>query len=112
MRGLSCQTCFGDIKSCPGHFGHIKLAEIVYHPKYIETVYKILKSICYHCSKLLITPEKLPFILQMKKSARINEIAKIRSNVCGSEDKPGCDCKQPKYKLRKMDILIKKDGKK
>ena len=31
MRGIVCQTCFGDIKDCPGHFGHINLAEWFYN---------------------------------------------------------------------------------
>ena len=39
MHGLVCQTCFGDIKQCPGHFGHMKLAETVYHPEFLVKVY-------------------------------------------------------------------------
>ena len=62
MKGLACQTCVGDIKSCPGHFGHIKLAEIVYHPEFLEAVYKILKSICFSCSKLLLPQDKFELI--------------------------------------------------
>jgi DNA-directed RNA polymerase II subunit RPB1 len=108
MRGLACQTCFGDIKECPGHFGHIKLAEIVYHSEFLETVYKVLKSICYNCSKLLITPEKLPALLQIKSpSKRLNEICKSASRVCGTSEDPGCEYIQPRYKKRKMDILIR-----
>lgn len=30
-RGLICQTCFQEMKDCPGHYGHIKLEEPVYH---------------------------------------------------------------------------------
>ena len=108
MRGLACQTCFGDLKECPGHFGHIKLAEIVYHPEFLETVYKVLKSICYNCSKLLIGPDKLPHFLMIKSpSKRLNEICKNASRTCGTSDDPGCDYNQPKYRKRKMDILIR-----
>lgn len=90
----------------------MKLAEIVYHPNYLDTVFKILKSICYNCSKLLIPPDKLPSILAISKPLRLNTISKTRSKICGFGGTNGCECKQPKYKKRKIDILIKKNGKK
>ncbi len=110
MRGLVCQTCFGDIRECPGHFGFIKLAEIVYHPEFLETVYKVLKSVCYNCSKLLIGPNKLSSMLQIKNnSKRLNEISKHATRRCGfDEDDPGCGRVQPRYRKRKMDILVRR----
>jgi DNA-directed RNA polymerase II subunit RPB1 len=41
---------------CPGHFGHIELARPVYHVGFIDEVVKILRCVCYHCSRLLIDP--------------------------------------------------------
>ena len=39
---------------CPGHFGHIDLAKPVYHPGLIDAVRKVLKVVCFNCSRLLI----------------------------------------------------------
>lgn len=52
VRGLICQTCFGEVKNCPGHYGHIKLAEPVYHNGFLNMILKILKCVCYNCSKI------------------------------------------------------------
>ena len=70
MRNLHCQTCCGSLRTCPGHFGHIALAEQIYHPLFIETVFKVLKSVCFGCSKLLIPPEKIPEILLIKNNEK------------------------------------------
>ena len=108
-RGIVCQTCFGDLKECPGHFGHIKLAEVVYHPGFLETTYKVLKSVCFHCSKLLIPPEKLKMLLLIKnKQKRLNEISKQAARRCGFNGDPGCERVQPRYRRRKIDILVKR----
>ena len=47
----SSQTKMND---CPGHFGHIELAKPVYHVGYIDQVVKILRCVCYNCSRLMI----------------------------------------------------------
>ena len=58
-----CKTCdcsYGGSGSkmddCPGHFGHIELARPVYHCGFIEEAIKILRCVCYHCSRVLIDP--------------------------------------------------------
>lgn len=111
MKGLVCQTCFGDIKECPGHFGHIKLAEVVYHPEFLATVHKILKCVCFSCSKLLVPQDKLPSILLIKNNRkRLKEITKNCSRVCtGNEDanQPGCGRVQPRYLKKKMEIVVR-----
>lgn len=39
---------------CPGHFGHIELARAVYHCGFVDEVLKILRCVCFHCSRLLL----------------------------------------------------------
>lgn len=39
---------------CPGHFGHIELAKPVFHVGYITKIMKILRCVCFFCSKLLV----------------------------------------------------------
>ncbi|KAJ0410245.1 hypothetical protein P43SY_002577 [Pythium insidiosum] len=55
-----CKTCDctysgsgGKVNDCPGHFGHIELARPMYHLGFIKEVLKILRSVCFHCSKVL-----------------------------------------------------------
>ena len=49
-----CTTCEQKNNFCPGHFGHIELARPLFYIQYLDTIKKILKCICFHCSKLLI----------------------------------------------------------
>ena len=45
--------CIG-MESCPGHFGHIALNSPVYHAGMLTYLIKILKCVCFNCSKLLV----------------------------------------------------------
>ena len=60
-RQYICQTCFGDIINCPGHFGHIELHLPVYHVSFIKTLYKILQTVCFFCSEILDSDIKCKF---------------------------------------------------
>ena len=51
----SCKTC-NCIHDCPGHFGYIELSKPVFHIGFITMVLKILRCVCFHCSKLLANP--------------------------------------------------------
>lgn len=54
-REYKCQTCKQGPLQCPGHFGHIELAEPVYNILCLKYITKILQSICISCSALLNT---------------------------------------------------------
>lgn len=41
-----CETCGEDLKSCNGHFGHIKLALPCYHIGYMKNIIEVLQCIC------------------------------------------------------------------
>ena len=49
---LMCSTCVNNVHCCFGHYGHIELAEAVYHPGYIKNIVKVLRCICYYCSRI------------------------------------------------------------
>merc|ERR1719312_2344840 len=55
-RASRCQTCAGNMTECPGHFGHIDLAKPVFHPGFLTKTMKMLRCVCFYCSKLLVTP--------------------------------------------------------
>ena len=55
-KSAKCQTCAGNMTSCPGHFGHIELAKPVFHVGYLTKSIKILRCVCFYCSRLLVDP--------------------------------------------------------
>ena len=52
-RGLICNTCEQTSNFCPGHFGHIILAQPIFHMHFISKTIKLLRCICFRCSNLL-----------------------------------------------------------
>jgi len=57
--GQKCLTCGNTAARCPGHFGHIELAEPVLHIAFIDNIYKLLLTTCRSCSRLKVTQEEL-----------------------------------------------------
>lgn len=62
-RNSRCQTCAGNMTECPGHFGHIDLAKPVFHCGFITKTIKILRCVCFFCSKMLVSPVSTFFYL-------------------------------------------------
>lgn len=48
---------------CPGHFGHIDLAKPVFHVGFVTKTIKILRCVCFYCSKMLVSPVSKTSIL-------------------------------------------------
>ena len=63
----------------PGYFGHIELARRVYHANLLPYTLKVLRCICFNCSKLLIAADKsqldYKYLVECKS-------AKTRFNYC------------------------------
>lgn len=57
--GQKCLTCGNTSARCPGHFGHIELAEPVFHIAFIDNIYKLLLMTCRSCSRLKIPQDDL-----------------------------------------------------
>ena len=103
--GLVCPTDGHDYMQTPGYFGHIELARPVYYIQYLSTIIKILRCICFKCSKLLISKEKYKRTIEgLKGEARWGRVFKLASKTkrCGEDSEDGCGCKQPNK--------IKKEG--
>lgn len=101
-----CQTCNHDIKTCPGHFGHIELPRPMYHPGFLERVVEILKCVCHHCSRLRVNKSDPRFQKIQKirnKDTRIKELIKLckKKTRCefpdDSVEGTGCGGYQPIY---------------
>eukprot|EP00917_Polyrhabdina_sp_WS-2016_P023350 GHVP01050621.1.p1 GENE.GHVP01050621.1~~GHVP01050621.1.p1 ORF type:complete len:1762 (+),score=250.74 GHVP01050621.1:27-5312(+) len=132
---MPCGSCNMDLKNCPGHFGHINLATPVYHIGFLTTLVRVLRCVCYSCSRLLCDPEDSKFQAALRirapkaRLARIHEMAKTKRRCEGetsasltqgkekdltmdlSENKPtapqsSCGCLQPSYVKDGINISI------
>lgn len=99
-RRLRCGTCRLDLVDCQGHHGHLALAAPMYHPFYVDQVYKTLRIVCYFCSAALSggappdAPSKDTFKALAKKSQR-------PTRCCGV-----CDAPQPQWAKTKTAITV------
>ena len=59
----TCKTCGLIYELCPGHMGHIELAEPIYSPIAFRHLITLLKCTCWYCHHL-----RLPTYLVKKKS--------------------------------------------
>ena len=107
--GIICPTDGLDYINTPGYFGHIELAKPVFYIQYLPTITKILKCVCFKCSKLLISKEKYNYLLEKPNEQRWNTVFTLASKVkrCGDETNNGCGCKQPdKIKKEEISTLV------
>jgi len=100
--GLICPTDGLDYMQTPGYFGHIELARPVFYIQYFNTILKILRCVCFKCSKLLISKEKYKQALKLTGEARWKYVFALANKVsrCGEDIEDGCGCLQPN-KIRK-----------
>ena len=100
--GLICPTDGLDYMQTPGYFGHIELARPVFYIQYLNTILKILRCVCFKCSKLLISKEKYKQALKLREEARWKYVFSMASKIgrCGEDIEDGCGCLQPN-KIRK-----------
>ncbi|KAL4221062.1 DNA-directed RNA polymerase II subunit RPB1 [Mactra antiquata] len=95
-RTARCQTCAGNISDCPGHFAHIELAKPVFHIGFLTKTIKVLRCVCFYCSKLLVEPSspKIKDILVQSKGlpakrlAQVYDLCKSRK-ICEGSDEMG-----------------------
>lgn len=78
-----CVTCGLNNIHCVGHFGHITLAEPVFHMGYLTYVKKILSCICLKCSKLLIYKNEKEIQEMLKNKSGKHRLSEIRNLVKG-----------------------------
>ena len=100
--GLICPTDGHDHMQTPGYFGRIELARPTFYIQYLQTVIKVLRVVCFKCSKLLVSKDKNKHLLNLNSHDRWNRIFGIASKIkrCGEDTTDGCGCKQPS-KIRK-----------
>ncbi|HMD79375.1 MAG TPA: DNA-directed RNA polymerase subunit A', partial [Nitrososphaerales archaeon] len=57
--GQKCGTCGSTAGRCPGHFGHIELAEPVLHIAFVDEINKLIQTTCRTCGRILLTQAEL-----------------------------------------------------
>ena len=102
--GLICPTDGLDYMQTPGYFGHIELATPVFYIQYLNTIQKILRCVCFKCSKLLISKDKYKQALKLQSKNRWNYVFNLCKDIkrCGQDTDDGCGTLQP--------AKIKKEG--
>ena len=86
-----CSTCEQKNTFCPNHFGHINMAVPVFYVQFFEYVRKILKCVCWRCSKIMLdleSPEALAII--NKKLPRVKRFD-MMYKLCAKNKKKSCD---------------------
>jgi len=103
--GLICPTDGLNYMQTPGYFGHINLARPVYYIQYLTTILKVLRCVCFKCSKLKINKEIHKHILNLPLRKRWEYAFQRASKIkrCGDETSDGCGCIQPR-KIYKQDL--------
>lgn len=71
-----CETCHGNFRECPGHYGYLVLALPVYNVGYLGTVVDILKCICKCCSSILLDDKNRRDILKKMRNPRTEPLKK------------------------------------
>ena len=95
-RDEPCGTCGCSYKECPGHFGHIELAQPVFHGGYITSVLNVLRSVCCSCGNLLLRDKALREQIRRKPNARTrfklvkDACMKIKECTIDPESRIGC----------------------
>lgn len=101
------------MEECPGHFGHIELAKRVYHAGLLTYLNKVLKSVCFNCSRILIARDKnsleyKSLITSKSPKQKFNYVYTTSSakegRICDAKT-GGCGYKQPK--LAKQGLAIR-----
>src|SRR3712207_9251253 len=57
--GQKCAPCGKDSAKCPGHCGHIELAEPVLHIAFVDDIHKLLLITCRSCNRIKLDVEEL-----------------------------------------------------
>lgn len=125
-----CATCEQKNIFCPGHFGHIQLARPVFHPMFFATAHKLLKCICFRCSRPIVNRRstKKEFVPEVKRILQIKNMhkrwdallklsANTRLKRCGDDmddetgEHSGCRAKQPSRYIKENGMKIEAEWK-
>ncbi|KDD74090.1 hypothetical protein H632_c1580p1, partial [Helicosporidium sp. ATCC 50920] len=56
-RAVRCPTDGASVLDCPGYFGHLVLAQPMFHVHFVRSVLRVLRCVSYHNSRVLLLPD-------------------------------------------------------
>ena len=113
--GQKCITCGNTSAKCPGHFGHIELAEPVLHIAFVDDIHKLLLTTCRSCNRIKLENEELASyreIRNAKASYAVITLDNIKDDIIEKSKKikicPHCQKEQYDLIFTKPTIFVEK----
>jgi DNA-directed RNA polymerase subunit A' len=113
--GQKCATCGNTSAKCPGHFGHIELAEPVLHIAFVDDVHKLLLTTCRSCNRIKLDLEELAHykgIRESKAPYAVITLENIRDEIIEKAKKvkscPHCGKEQYDLIFTKPTIFVER----
>lgn len=113
--GQKCGTCGNTSAKCPGHFGHIELAEPVLHIAFVDDIHKLLLITCRSCNRIKLSPEELDkyrLIRETKAAYAVITLENIKDAIIERAKKvkicPHCQKEQYELVFTKPTIFVEK----
>ena len=100
-RRIVCGTCGHGVEKCNGHTGHITLPVALYNVGFLSTVLRIIRTVCYFCSTLLIPRDSLP---DTDEKFNVQKFEYITSSARSYNECWSCKGKMPTYKQKGLTI--------
>ena len=113
--GQKCATCGNTSAKCPGHFGHIELAEPVLHIAFIDDIHKLLLITCRSCNRIKLRSEDLSKYKQLrdaKAAYAVITLENVKDEIIEKAKKikicPHCQKEQYDLVFTKPTIFVEK----
>jgi DNA-directed RNA polymerase II subunit RPB1 len=103
-RRVRCATCNGDMQTCQGHTGVIELGVPVYNIGFVETTLKVLRSVCYFCSRVLLSEDEIQAFLIENHLKKLS--CQAMHTACRNRKRcPHCTAGQPSYNRSMCNVI-------
>src|SRR5215510_14618546 len=111
--GQKCGTCGNTSAKCPGHFGHIELAEPVLHIAFVDDIHKLLLITCRSCNRVKLNHadiEKYRALRNAKAAYSVITLENIKDEIIEKAKKvkvcPHCEKEQYELLFTKPTIFV------
>ena len=87
--GIICPTDGHNYMKTPGYFGHIELAKPVFYIQYLNTLIKILRTVCIKCGKCKISKKNMILFINyhQRKDLTLYSLTPIKLNDVANAQK-------------------------
>jgi DNA-directed RNA polymerase subunit A' len=113
--GQKCATCGNTSAKCPGHFGHIELAEPVLHIAFVDDIHKLLLITCRSCNRIKLDVEdlsKYKSLIDSKAAYAVITLENVKDEIIEKAKKikvcPHCQREQYDLVFTKPTIFVEK----